>query len=567
MAVQAEQQRVLDNDLVEERVKQIALNHFFSYYIRHDMDDVKANLDEEMQWVGSKECFIARSKDEYIRLLEQELGTVSSDCKLNVIRAEAMTLGNDFYSTSGELELRMPVKEKIKYVILRYSMTLMHRYGRYFIKSIHTSLTGESHVVPGRQGYAQNKSLYYPAEQKQLSCDPLTGFLNLDAFKRVTRELLKKEGTRHKFALLCTDVSHFEKVNNVYGLKQADKVLTDLALMITSCSQSVKVCCRSVADHFLVLIAYKDVSSLRMTLKKLCDGFTQKISRQYRDALPKLGIGVYLVTDPKGNIGRMVEWANAARKSLRFQKGNRIAFYDAKVFEQMEKVRKIEASMRDAMKNGEFKVYFQPKYDLDSGTIVGAEALCRWIHPDGSMEYPDEFIPIFERNGFIVELDFFMLETVCKMIRRRLKRGHPCVSVSINQSRVLLKDKDYVTKISGIAHMMERLKKLGIRWSIDDFGTGYSSLNLLKELPVDIIKLDKSFLDETENSEKSKIIIRKIVELTQELEKKVVCEGVETVSQADYLQNIRCDIAQGYLYARPMPMNEFEKLLDKEIDL
>lgn len=208
------------------------------------------------------------------------------------------------------------------------------------------------------------------------------------------------------------------------------------------------------------------------------------------------------------------------------------------------------------------------------------------------MEYPDEFIPIFEKNGFIVELDFYMMEAVCNMIKRRLDAGKTCVPISINQSRVLLNNEEYPNRfakmlkcysippeylelelterifkedLSEMARIMGELKELGIRWSIDDFGTGYSSLNLLKELPVDIIKIDKSFLDETETSETSKIIIRKTVELTQELSKSVVCEGVETESQADYLRGIQCDVAQGYLYAKPMPMTEFEQLLDEEM--
>lgn len=223
---------------------------------------------------------------------------------------------------------------------------------------------------------------------------------------------------------------------------------------------------------------------------------------------------------------------------------------------------------------------------------MGAEVLVRWINADGSMIYPDDFIPIFEQNGFIIELDFFILEEVCKMINRRLHEQKPCVPISINQSRVLLQNRDYAQKVAGVlaqyntppqyielelterifrddlknlADVMSKLKELGISWSIDDFGTGYSSLNLLKELPVDIIKIDKSFLDETESSETSKIIIRKTVELTQELDMTVVCEGVETENQADYLRGIRCDVAQGYLYARPMPMDDFETLLDKEM--
>ena len=178
------------------------------------------------------------------------------------------------------------------------------------------------------------------------------------------------------------------------------------------------------------------------------------------------------------------------------------------------------------------------------------------------------------------------------MIQRRREEKKKCLPISINQSRILLSRKDYTTRIAKVLlkyqtppqlielelterlfsnHydemyvMMEQLKKVGIKWSIDDFGTGYSSLNLLKELPVDIVKLDKSFLDETETSEVSRVIIRKIVELTKELQKSIVCEGVETKEQADYLRTIRCDMAQGYLYARPMPMSNFEKLIDKKV--
>ncbi len=191
-----------------------------------------------------------------------------------------------------------------------------------------------------------------------------------------------------------------------------------------------------------------------------------------------------------------------------------------------------------------------------------------------------------------MKLDYYMLNKVCEMIQKRQREGKENVRVSVNQSRVLLNDEQYQDKVAAVlarhgspgqfielelterifqddltefANIMDQIRGLGIKWSIDDFGTGYSSLNLLKELPVDIIKIDKSFLDEAETSETSKIIIRKTVELTQELDKHVLCEGVETESQAEYLREISCDMAQGYLYARPMPMDQFEDMLDKEM--
>ena len=374
-------------------------------------------------------------------------------------------------------------------------------------------------------------------------------------------------------------------------MQKADQLLSDTATLLTSCSKDVRLCCRSVADHFVALISYQESLFFKRLMEALCIEFSERIGKYYTEAYPQLGFGVYFIENPLESIEKMVEYANVARKSLDLKK-SRIAVYDAKVYTQIQRVDEIERSMRGALESHEFQAYFQPKYNLETSKIVGAEALVRWIRKDGTMVYPDEFIPVFEKNGFIVDLDFFVLNEICAMIQRRLQEKKPCVPISINQSRVLLQEKEYVSKVAGVlvkhnippqyielelterifrddltelADMMGELRKLGVHWSIDDFGTGYSSLNLLKELPVDIIKIDKSFLDETESSETSKIIIRKTVELTQELDKTVVCEGVETENQADYLRGIRCDMAQGFLYAKPMPMEQFEELLNKEM--
>lgn len=589
----SEQQRVLDSDLIEERVRQIAMNHFYSYYVRHSLEETMNHVDDNVHWIGSKENHIAHGKEEYRKLLESELEELPYDCVLKVISSEAVMLNPSCYEVSGELELRAPYQSKVIYIELRFSMVILYsEKKKYSIVSIHTSLSSEElsergMLNPGKISSEADEG----GQENRNQFDSLTGLYTLDYFKQEMQAVMREEGDT-KYALLCTDVSHFEKVNNLYGLKRADRILAELASRLNHFSDDVKMSCRSVADHFLVLLSYDEVEKLRVLLKELCEDFSRDISVDYPEALPHLGIGVYLIQDKKENVGKMVDNANIARKSLRLQKSLSVAFYDAKVYVQMEKVKKIERSMREAMEQGEFKVFLQPKYDLENGVIVGAEALTRWIRRDGTIIYPDEFIPVFEQDGFIVELDFHMLSKVCAMIQRRRQSGRKCVTVSVNQSRLLLQEKDYVSKIAAIlakyntppkyielelterifkdnltniAQMMGKLKELGIHWSIDDFGTGYSSLNLLKELPVDVIKLDKSFLDETETSETSKIIIRKTVELTRELDKTVVCEGVETESQAEYLRNIRCDVAQGYLYARPMPMNEFENLLDKEL--
>lgn len=590
MPVYADQRKVVDNELVEERVKQIGLNVFFSFYVRRDIRDILENISDEVQFIGTKEHFIAHGKKEFTGIWQKELKNVPADCVVKVISAESATIAKECYSVNGALEIRIPYQTRIEYENLRFSMTILGSGKDYKIATLHTALCfGERLQKPWK-----DVQIHHMAKQigDVRQCDVLTGLYMLDAFKSELEKYMGQMAGEERYALLCTGVEHYERVNNLYGLKRADEILVELASLLTTSSKSVKLCCRSVADHFILLVEFEDLNRLKRMLNRVCEEFDQRIAVRFPDAGPKLGIGVYLVTGKEENVGKMVENANIARKSLQMKRGIRIAFYDARIFQKMEKVRRIERSMKNALEDGEFNVFFQPKYDLVNEDIVGAEALCRWIRVDGTMVYPDEFIPVFEKNGFIVNLDLYMLSESCRMMERRRKQGKRCVPISINQSRLLLEDEKYVEKIASVlakyntpSHLIElelterifkdnlsdigkvmgRLKNLGIRWSIDDFGTGYSSLNLLKELPVDIIKIDKSFLDETETSETSKIIIRKTVELTQELNKKVVCEGVETESQADYLRGVSCDIAQGYLYAKPMSMDEFEKLLDKEM--
>lgn len=592
VAAQKTRQEVMDGQMIEEQVKQIALNHFYSYYVRHDMEEMMRHVGESVQWIGSKDCYIAHNRIEFRTLLEKELEKVPLECMMKVISINAMPIAPDCYNVSGELELRLPFEMNIYYATLRFSMMIRLIDEQFVIISIHTSTTGKSVLIEKPEIFNQNADKKSSDLNVNQEYDMVTGLLHLDEFKKRADVLFKKSNEVISLALVCTDISNFEMVNNLYGLHKADQLLADAATLLTTFSKDVLLCCRSVADHFLALIAYKEQEELIQLLEQVCDEFGNRISTNYSEAFPQLGIGVYLVTDRQESIEKMVEYANVARKSLSVQKKTRIVIYDAQVYNHMKKVGKIERSMQSALENQEFKAFLQPKYDLETGQIVGAEALVRWIHPDGSMVYPDEFIPVFEKNGFIVRLDFFVLSEICQMIQERIKKKKSCVPISINQSRVLLQEKDYVGKVAGIlayyntppqlielelterifrddltglAVMMGQLRDLGIRWSIDDFGTGYSSLNLLKELPVDIIKIDKSFLDETESSETSKIIIRKTVELTQELDKTVICEGVETENQADYLRGIRCDMAQGYLYAKPMPMQDFENLLDKEM--
>ena len=244
--------------------------------------------------------------------------------------------------------------------------------------------------------------------------------------------------------------------------------------------------------------------------------------------------------------------------------------------------------MAEALETGEFQVFYQPKISLEDRGIMGAEALIRWKIEDGTLVPPDEFIPIFEQNGFIVRLDVYVLDQVCRRLRGWLDQGRPALPVSVNQSRRLLFQEGYIRILSEtvekyglsprmiileitesiameeaeiLKNLLIELHRLGFRVSMDDFGSGYSSLNVLKDIPVDELKLDREFLLPAQDGERRDTIVRNIIHLAQDLGIATVAEGVETEGQAKFLQECGCDIAQGYYFARPMPPDKMEELL------
>ena len=252
--------------------------------------------------------------------------------------------------------------------------------------------------------------------------------------------------------------------------------------------------------------------------------------------------------------------------------------------------KKIENDMYRALKKREFKVYMQPKVDLQTGVLSGAEALVRWDHPELGLMGPDKFIPMFEKNGFIVNLDKYVFEEVCSNMSRWIKAGYDVVPVSVNVSRLHFLNSNFVSEYNKIKKkyrisddlieieitesvvfsnnneevftVMKEFRNEGFEISMDDFGSGYSSLGLLKEMPIDTLKLDKLFLNNIEEYS-SQIIVGNIINMAKNLNLNVVSEGVETYMQVDFLRDIGCDMAQGFIFAKPEPMDEYEELIKK----
>ena len=285
----------------------------------------------------------------------------------------------------------------------------------------------------------------------------------------------------------------------------------------------------------------------------------------------------------------MLEHANMARKKI--APGYRVpmGIYDEKDKLRLGREKELEMKMHDSLGRGDFIPYLQPKYELEGETIAGAEALVRWVDPEEGMIYPDEFIPLFESNGFVVDIDLYMFEEVCRMVERWQREGWRTIPISVNLSRshfnvpdffrayeeilerydvppksieIELTESLFYNDMEELNSLVGRIHNVGLSCSIDDFGSGFSSLNVLKDVQVDALKLDRVFFanDREEDNERGKNVIQSVIQLAQALDLHTISEGVEERNQVEFLKQMKCDLIQGYVFARPMPVPEFEKL-------
>ena len=429
-------------------------------------------------------------------------------------------------------------------------------------------------------------------KQKELEeiayIDEVTGIWNYKKFIIEAERLLKEKSVDEKYILVCMDIHNFKYINDSYGRVLGDSVLKHIANSLKNILPEKSIYARLSGDNFVYITKYTDKKSVisfiysnEKVYSQFCLNNNDKIQLTFSFGLYEIQNGEYDVND-------MLDKVMIVLQGMKNSHYSKYAFYNKIISDKLDRENEIEASMENALLNNEFKVYLQPKYNLNTRDIVGAEALIRWISPEKGFLRPDEFIPLFEKNGFIVNLDFFVLEEICKLIRKWLDQGIEPVVISVNQSRAHFNNEFYIENLCEVVNkynippslieleltesvfldntdiivsVLSKMKGKGFLISIDDFGSGYSSLNLLKKVFVDVLKIDKEFLDETTDSERSRSIIKKVVEMAKELKMKVICEGVETEEQATFLRGISCDMAQGYLYAKPMPIAEFDDII------
>ncbi|MSS64445.1 bifunctional diguanylate cyclase/phosphodiesterase [Velocimicrobium porci] len=416
--------------------------------------------------------------------------------------------------------------------------------------------------------------------------DPLTGISTLYKFKKDAKRLLHYN--QKKYALIYADITNFKYVNDTYGYRIGDRILYDLALMANRELTPESLLARVSADNFVCLVPFNDERKLTDRVKEFSHRFSQMQKKKNIIFNLVLISGICVLETGYEDISTAIDNANIARKYIKESSNTACQFYNESMTQKIRKEVEITNCMEEALQNGEFVVYLQPKIGLKNDSLAGAEALIRWKRGEDKLIPPNEFIPLFEKNGFILQLDFYVYEEICKKLRFWIDHGIEVVPISVNVSRVHLNDEAFVEKLLNLVNkyhispglieleltesifldntevalsIMSDLKGHGFSVSIDDFGAGYSSLNLLKDMSSDVIKLDKEFFSHGEMQKEEQIIVSNIIHMAKQLNMKVLSEGIETKMQCEFLKKISCDMVQGYFYAKPMPIPEFEKCL------
>ncbi len=418
------------------------------------------------------------------------------------------------------------------------------------------------------------------AEKYRATHDPLTGIYNKEQFYHEVRKILKHNPDT-EYCIVCTDVKNFKIINDVFGVEIGDKLLMRIAGSISFMSKENWIYGRLTGDRFAVCLPEEEFNE-KTFLKEAAK--MARLSENYIFKI-QIHIGVYHIEDRELRISVMCDRANLAIKTIKGSYESSVAYYKETLREDFLNEQKIISEFDFALRSGQFQAFVQPQVFADSGKIKGGEVLVRWIHPQTGMIPPYKFIPIFEQTGLIGRLDSYMWEQACQKLNEWKRQGltEHYLSVNISQKDFYLMDvyqvitslvekyqiapRNLHLEITETAIMnnpkeqlplISRLRDYGFLIEIDDFGSGYSSLNTLKDLNADVLKIDMGFLRKTEHQEKSKIILKMIISLAKALRLEVITEGVETKEQVDFLKDYGCDIFQGYHFAKPMPVREFE---------
>lgn len=434
--------------------------------------------------------------------------------------------------------------------------------------------------------FLQKKNKYQVA--KLAYEDPITLHYNFNQFI----ELCSHNKTLSLYILVNCDIKGFKWFNEIYGEETANQLLITVVECLHVMSKQDELYCRESDDHFALLLHKDSIENIQKRLLDIAMYIRSEFNNKFKTSQFYFHFGVFEINQTETDIKSAFKKTQYIKNDQKNLSKDDVIFYKEDVFQEKLQIQQIEKNFQDALMNEEFKVYIQPKVDLRNGFIYSGEALVRWQHSLYGLISPGTFIPIFETNGMLEKLDTFILEQTLKTLQKWRHLYDKDICISINVSRSYIFNEGYIdglldilskydilpqqieieiTETTALNHkeelisILEKLKKHHLRIALDDFGSGYSSLNMLKDLPIDVVKIDQEFFrTNTETYTRSRIIIEEVIELCHKLDITVVAEGVETQEQNDFLKTHDCDYIQGYYYFKPMPLDEFETMFIKK---
>lgn len=416
---------------------------------------------------------------------------------------------------------------------------------------------------------------------KVMYTDMVTGGANQLFFEKKGNTLIKRASRRgRQYAVIHLKMRKYRSYCTCFGVKEGEALIEKCYTLLKKQIKKKELMVHRENAQFALLLMYEDREQLIKRIEEL-EGVLNTVSPNIK---LYFGVGVYLLQEGDKDIEQLYNNALLACDMLGDEAENKIAFFDVEMNNQRIWERKVEDDMSRALANKEFQVYLQPKISTTEEVLAGAEALVRWIHPQEGFIPPNKFIPIFESNGFITKLDDYMLEEVASLQAQWIAQKRKIVPISVNISRAHFTRSDLATHISSIVdkykvphnvieleltesaffddkklllNTIKQLRESGFSVSMDDFGAGYSSLNSLKEMQIDVLKIDADFFRGANAEERGMLIVSEVIDLAKKLDMKIVAEGIESREQVDFLTEQECDLIQGYFFAKPMPVAEF----------
>lgn len=441
---------------------------------------------------------------------------------------------------------------------------------------------------------------------KLLYTDMVTGGWNWTYFENYARRVLTRHQNRKKaYAVVELHLERYRNYCACYGIKAGEELLESMDGFLRARTTKGEVHARYERADFVLLLCCKghNAQEYRDYCQKRLRSLLAELTGLRPEQKLHFNAGIYIINPNLAENGRyyadrknidvsqIYNYANTARMDTGREEEQKISFFDERMLDKQLWRREVEENMEAALREEEFQVYLQPKYSPTEEKIVGAEALVRWKRPTGEVIAPEHFIPIFEENGFITQLDDYMVSHVAKLLAEWTIQGRKMVPVSVNISRahfvqeglaehicrlvdaygpkhewieLEVKESAFFDDKDILIETVKQLRAYGFGVSMDDFGTGYSSLNSLKDIPLDVLKLDMEFFHGDGGSKRGEVIIREAIRLARGLNMRVVAEGIEKKEQVDFLTELKCDMIQGFYFAKPMPVTEFEEKMEKD---